>query len=84
MSLRKYGHLEVVWPANCLAVVLTTQCHDNQGEHQELHYIRLTAFFQINMRKPAPERWTFLDFTGARDDGVQWHQLDHMHLIPDR
>ena len=56
MSLRKYGHLEVVWPANCLAVVLTTQCHDNQGEHQELHYIRLTAFFQINLRKPAPER----------------------------
>jgi len=34
------------------------------------YYIRLTAFFQDNMGKPAPERQTILDFTGARDDGM--------------
>ena len=34
------------------------------------YYIRLTAFFQDNMGKPAPERQTILDFTGERDDGV--------------
>jgi len=27
-------------------------------------------FFQDNLGKPAPERQTILDFTGARDDGV--------------
>jgi len=27
-------------------------------------------FFQDNLGKPAPERKTILDFTGARDDGV--------------
>jgi len=31
------------------------------------------------------ERYTILEFTGARDDGVsvgcQWHQLDHMQII---
>jgi len=32
------------------------------------YYIHLTAFFQDNLGKPAPER--ILDFTGARDDGV--------------
>jgi len=31
--------------------------------------------------KPAPERQTILDFTGARDNGWQWHQLDHMQII---
>jgi len=39
------------------------------------------AFFQDNLGKPAPERLTILDFTGARDDGWQWHQLDHMQII---
>ena len=36
------------------------------------YYICLTAFFQDNLGKykPAPERQTILDFTGARDDGV--------------
>jgi len=31
----------------------------------------LAAFFQENLGKPAPERQTILDFTGARDDGVE-------------
>jgi len=34
------------------------------------YYIRLTAFSQDNLGKPAPERQTILDFSGARDDGV--------------
>jgi len=31
--------------------------------------------------KLAPERQTILDFAGARDNGWQWHQLDHMQII---
>jgi len=34
------------------------------------YYIHLTAFFQGNLGKPAPEKQTILDFTGTRDDGV--------------
>jgi len=34
------------------------------------YYICLTAFFQDNLYKPAPERQTILDFTKATDDGV--------------
>jgi len=37
--------------------------------------------FQDNLGKPAPERLAILDFTEARDDGWQWHQLDHMQII---
>jgi len=36
------------------------------------------AFFHGNLGKQAPERYTILDFTGAR---WQWHQLDHMQVI---
>jgi len=47
------------------------------------YYIHLTAFFfQNNLSKPAPERQTILDFNRARDDGWQWHQLDHMKFAP--
>ena len=36
-----------------------------------LHYIRLTAFFPgHDLGKPAPERQTILDFTGAREERV--------------
>jgi len=45
------------------------------------YYINLTAFFQDNLGKPAPEMLTILDFTEARDDGWQWHQLNHMQII---
>jgi len=52
------------------------------------YYIGLTAFFQDNLGKPAPERQTFLDFTGARDDGVAvlsaGPYANHLHLIRDR
>jgi len=41
----------------------------------------LTALFQDNLDKPAPERQTILDFNEARDDEWQWHQLDHMQII---
>jgi len=34
------------------------------------YYIRLMAFFQDNLGKLVPERYTILDFTGASDDGV--------------
>jgi len=30
----------------------------------------LTAFFQDNLGKPAPERQTILDYNEAKDDGV--------------
>jgi len=43
------------------------------------YYIRLTAFFQDKLDKPASERKTILDFNEAREDW--WHQLDHMHNI---
>jgi len=53
-----------------------------------LHCIRLTVFFQDNVGKPAPERNTILDFTGARDDGVAVESAgpyaNHLHLTPDR
>ena len=38
-------------------------------------------FYQNNLEKPAPERYTILDFTEARDDGWQWHHLDLMQII---
>ena len=34
------------------------------------YYICLTAFFQDNLDKSAPERQTIMHFTGTRDDGV--------------
>jgi len=37
------------------------------------------AFFVDNLGKPAAERLTILN--GARDDGVEWHQLDHIQII---
>jgi len=46
------------------------------------------AFFQDNLRKPAPEMWTILDFTGARDDGVAVASAgpyaNYLYLAPDR
>jgi len=30
---------------------------------------------------PLPGRKSILDFNEARDDGVQWHQLNHMQII---
>jgi len=51
-------------------------------------YIRLTAFFQDKLGKPAPERYTILDFAGARDDGAAVASAgpyaNHLHLSPDR
>jgi len=51
------------------------------------YYIRLTAFFQDNLGKPAPERYTILDFTAAKDDGVavasDGPYAYHLHLAPD-
>ena len=51
------------------------------------YYVHLPAFFiQDNLGKPAPERQTILDFTGARDSAVAvaskcfWS----LHLAPDR
>jgi len=52
------------------------------------YYICLTAFFQDNLCKPAQERSTILDFTGARDDGVTVASAgpyaNHLHLAADR
>jgi len=46
------------------------------------------TFFQDTLGKPAPERQTILDFTGARDDGVAVASAEpyanHFHLTPDR
>jgi len=46
------------------------------------YYIHLTAFFQDNLGKPAPERykpfWILLE---QEMMGRQWHQLDHMQII---
>jgi len=51
-------------------------------------YIRLTAFFQDNLYKPAPERQTILDFPGTKDDGVAVASAGpyaiYLHLDPDR
>jgi len=45
------------------------------------------AFFQDNLGKPAPERYTILDFTGATDDGVALAlagpYANHLHLATD-
>jgi len=46
------------------------------------------AFFQYNLGKPAPERQTIVDFTGARDDEVAVASVgpyaNHLHLATDR
>jgi len=51
-------------------------------------YTHLTAFFQDNLGKPATERQTILNFTGARDDWVAVASAgpyaNHLHLAPDR
>jgi len=56
--------------------------------HYYYYYIHLTAFFQDNLGKTAPEKYTILDFTGARDDGVAVASAgpygNHLHLAPDR
>ena len=45
-------------------------------------------FFQNNLGKPALKRYTILDFTGARDDGVAVASAEpyanHLQLNPDR
>jgi len=50
--------------------------------------MRLTAFFQDSLGKPAPERLTVLDFAGARDDGMAVASTgpcaDHLHFAPNR
>ena len=52
------------------------------------HYIHFMDFIQNNLVKPAPERYTILDFTGARDDEVAVASAgpyaNHFHLAPDR
>jgi len=52
------------------------------------YYIHLTAFFEDNLGKPAPERKTILDFTRVRDDRVAVASAgpyaNHLHLAPDR
>jgi len=57
-------------------------------DKQQHYYIRLMAFFQDNLGKPAPEMYTILDFTGARDDGVAVASAEphanHLYLAPDR
>jgi len=47
-------------------------------------YIRLTAFCQNNLGKPAPERQTILDLLEQEMMEWQWHQLDHMQIICSR
>jgi len=41
----------------------------------------LTASFPDNLGKSVPERQNHSGFNEARDDGWQWHQLDHMQII---
>jgi len=52
------------------------------------YYIHLTAFFQDNLGKPAPERQTILDFAEARDDRVAVASAgpyaNDLHLTPDK
>jgi len=51
------------------------------------YYISLMAFFQDNLGKPALERYTILDFTAVRDNGVAVASAgpyaNHLHLAPD-
>ena len=59
-----------------------------QAAYYYYYYIRLMAFFQDNLGKPAPERQTILDFTGARDVAVAVASAGpyatHLHRAPDR
>ena len=53
------------------------------------YYISLTAFFPgqygYNLGISRHQKGqTIRDFTGARDDGRHWHQLDHMQIIAPR
>jgi len=58
-------------------------CYNNNNNYYYYYYyyIRLLAFFQENLGKLAPKGKIILNFTGARDDGWQWHQLDHIQII---
>ena len=48
--------------------------------------ITLLEFYSLG--KPAPEKYTILNFTEARDDGVAVASAEpyanHLHLTPDR
>jgi len=77
----------------------TCQQHDNTVtiklmQHFYYYCIRLTASFQDNLGRPAPERLVgWLGFNGHQKGkpfwillepemmGWQWHQLDHMQII---
>ena len=60
----------------------------NINNYYYYYYIHLTAFFQGNLGKLAPERQTILDFSGARDDEVAVASAgpyaNHLHRAPDR
>jgi len=56
--------------------------------HYYYHYHCLTAFFQDNLGKPAPERQNHSYFNEARDNGVAVASAEphanHLYLTPDR
>ena len=45
------------------------------------YYIRLATFFRGHWVSQHQKGRNILDFNEARDDGWQWHQLDHMKII---
>jgi len=64
----------------------TSKTHNNHGNYYYYYYYytRLTASFPGHGYQKGK---TSLDLNEARKGGVlgwHWHQLDHLHLAPDR
>jgi len=76
----------VLWQCCLVTGRSSDPCTCFRQEQLLLH--PFNGFFQNNLGKPAPERSTILDFTGARDGGLgvasAGPYANHLHLAPDR
>jgi len=82
------GKKKGIWPVETCATYFPKDSLTEQIDRVLLHYIRFVAFFRENLGMLAPERYTILDFTGARDDELAMASAgpyaNHLHLAPDR
>jgi len=59
----------------------TLKPKSTENNYYYYYYIRLVAFFQDNLGKPAPESKPFWILLEQEMMWWQWHQLDHMQII---
>ena len=65
--------ISILWAIQCYCPNTHTHTHPFNGN--------FSGTTQVSRYQKGK---TNLDFTEARDSEWQWHQLEHMHLAPDR